>query len=40
MIVDFIHSISKQWPSHSLSQVATLVRARATQLHLIKKKKY
>ena len=44
-IVDFIHSISwytmrkekrgsKQWPSHSLLQVATLARARATQLHL------
>ena len=44
-IIDFIHSISwyimgkekrwsKQWPSHSLLQVATLARARATQLHL------
>ena len=49
MIVDFIHSISwytmgkekrgsKQWPPHSLLQVATLARARATQLHL--KRKY
>ena len=25
---------SKQWSSHSLLQVATLARARATQLHL------
>ena len=48
-IVDFIHSISwytiekvksglKQWPSHSLLQAATLIRARTTQLHLKRNK--